>query len=161
MLREITPEGNALLAAIRYSESSLKPDAYRMRFGGKKGTQYFSDFSRHPRIFETVPWRSDGAKSSAAGAYQFTASTWDEMRKRYGFPDFSPQSQDTAAWMYAQQVYKSKTGRDLQPDLASGRVENAMRVLSSVWTSLPGGSETNKNRSHLQIYNETLAGKKS
>ena len=139
MLTDITAEGYALLQAIAGSESGGK---YNIRFDGKAGSE-FSDYSKHPDVDVVVPWREDGKTSDAAGKYQFLGSTWNPIATKYGLPDFSPASQDKGAWILAQRDYKEKTGRDLQGDLEAGKVDKAMNVLSTTWTSLPGGAEKN------------------
>jgi len=82
--------------------------------GGK-----FSDFSDHPRVFGT-------ATSTAAGRYQFTKTTWDDVVKKYNqknpdnpITDFSPLNQDRAALFLAEERYRANTGRDLNADLAN------------------------------------------
>lgn len=139
----ITKEGRALLSGIRNSESSLSSSAYKMRYSPKGGAT-FNDFSKHPAIKEAVPWRTDGKTSDTAGAYQFLSSTYRPLAAKYGFQDFSPASQDKAAWYLAQENYASATKRDLQADLEAGRWADAARVLSPTWTSLPHGAEPNK-----------------
>lgn len=143
MLQDITKEGRALLMTIRGSESSKTGSAYQMRYSPKGGST-FSDMSKHPEIRESVPWRKDGKKSDAAGAYQFLSSTWKPIASKYGLNDFSPSNQDKGAWILAQRDYKAKTGKDLQQALETGQIDSAFKALSSTWTSLPSGKEANK-----------------
>lgn len=143
MLQAITKEGNALLMAIRGSESSTDVSGYNMRYSPKGGAT-FADFSKHPAIYENVPWRTDGKKSDAAGAYEFLSSTWKPLAAKFGLPDFSPASQDKGAWLLAQRDYAAKTGGDLQTALEQGNLSGVTNALSSTWTSLPSGSEKNK-----------------
>jgi muramidase (phage lysozyme) len=112
----------AFLKLIRKGESGLGQDAYRMIVGGG----YFNGFADHPRIKRDV--------SSAAGAYQITATTWDDLRKTYPLPDFSPASQDAAA------VVLIKRRRALA-DVVDGKWESAIYKLRNEWTSLPGAKE--------------------
>lgn len=136
VLTQITPEGQALLETIAGPESA---GAYDVIYGGSK----FNDFSDHPRIpvlIESGP--NKGKYSSAAGKYQFIGSTYDDIAGRYDIPDFSPQSQDTAAWILAQEEYaRDNKGRSLQADLASGDVSRVPGSLKNQWTSMPGGIE--------------------
>lgn len=138
----IPPEGRQLLDTIAGSESP----GYNVKYGG--GT--FNDFADHPR--DAVPITTGpnaGRTSSAAGRYQFLGSTWDEVKKEAGLPDFSPDSQDAGAWYLANKTYQQRTGRDLTQDLQSAKGNpNAIKqiggALSGVWTSLPGGQEPNR-----------------
>lgn len=158
MLQSVTNQGNALLNAIRGSESSLGDNAYNMRYSPKGGAT-FNDFSKHPRIYESVPWRTDGKKSDGAGAYQFLSSTFNPLAKKYNIKDFTPQSQDKAAWLLAQSDYKRKTGDDLQTDLEAGKLKKVANALSGTWTSLPSGAETNKQTGKFfDRYNSALSG---
>jgi muramidase (phage lysozyme) len=128
----------ALLDTIAGPESGGK---YNVMYGGST----FSDYSQHPglgHVINTGP--NAGQTSSAAGRYQFLAPTWNEQAQKYGYKDFSPETQDTAAWNYANDVYKAKTGSDLATVLQSGdtkQIANVGNVLSGTWTSLPGGIE--------------------
>lgn len=124
----------AFLRTIREGESRQDEAAYRMRYGGiGSGPKYFDSFADHPRVFEMRP---DGRRSSAAGAYQATATTWDEERAKWQFPDFSPGSQDEFA--VARIVYRKALDA-----VREGRFEEACRLCRSEWTSLPGGDEEN------------------
>lgn len=158
MFDTITPEAHALLYTIRNSESSLGDNAYTMRYSPRGGAT-FSDFSKHPRVYENVPWRKDGKKSDAAGAYQFLSSTWNPLAKKYGLDDFSPKNQDKAAWLLAQERYKANTGRDLQESLEAGQIEKVFSALSPTWTSLPSGKEKNKKTSEaFSVYERAKSG---
>lgn len=92
-----------------------------------------------------------GKTSSASGKYQFLKGTWDEAKKALDLPDFSPQSQDRAAWWLAQRDYHDRTGKNLLTALRSGDAATLAKVgttLAKTWTSLPHGIEasTNENR---------------
>jgi muramidase (phage lysozyme) len=123
----------AFLASIAQGESP----GYDVMYGGQK----FTDFSRHPHQAQTA----GGVTSDAAGRYQFLGSTWDEQQKKYGYKDFSQESQDLAAWNYAHDIYSQKTGgADLAEALQSGdaaRINAAANILNQTWSSLPGGKE--------------------
>ena len=149
------------LDADRVKKAFLKTIAkgeapsYDYIIGGKRLT----DFSKHPRT------RGSAGKygsSDAAGLYQFLGSTWDEQARKYGYKDFQPPTQDTAAWNYARDVYKQKTGRDLQADLMTGNpdiINEISKVLGKTWTSLPGGSQPNSNwqgQNFADVYNQNL-----
>lgn len=123
---EIPPEGAALLDAIAGTESG---GAYNVLNGGER----FSSFADHPRRV------GRGGTATAAGRYQFVQGTWDRVARALGLTDFSPESQDKAAWWLAQTDYKARTGRDLLADLRSpdANVKAGVRqALSSTWEGL-------------------------
>lgn len=134
--------GRALLDTIAGSESP----GYNTMYGGGQ----FEGYTDHPR--KAVPITTGpnvGKTSSAAGRYQFLGSTWDEVKREAGLPDFSPESQDAGAWHLATKTYKAKTGRDLAGDLEKAQgnpqaIAGIGKYLSGVWTSLPGGIEPNR-----------------
>lgn len=128
-MKQVTPDmlGNrnvqALLRVIRRGEGTADEAGYRRIFGG----QLFESFADHPRI--TV--KKSGYTSSAAGAYQILASTWDETARMMGLPDFSPRSQDLAA-------VGRIAARGALDDALNGRLEVALRKIAREWASLPG-----------------------
>jgi muramidase (phage lysozyme) len=141
----IPPEGRALLDTI----ASTEAPGYNVIYGGRT----FSSYADHPRI--AVPIASGpnvGLTSSAAGRYQFLGSSWDRQAATLGLKDFSPANQDAAAWNYAKEVYKAKTGGDLEAALKSGdpnKIAQVGRALNGTWTSLPGGIEAGTNSSRF------------
>jgi muramidase (phage lysozyme) len=148
--KSFAPGGNegirrALLDTIAGPESAGRFD---VMYGGGR----FKDFSDHPRVpVRITSGPNAGKTSSAAGKYQFLGPTWDEYRAKLGLKDFTPRSQDAAAWALASDVYRKKTGGDLERVLSYGSPEmlaNVGKVLSGTWTSLPGGIEqgTNTNK---------------
>lgn len=152
--KDLPPEARALLDVIASDEA---PD-YNTMYGGHK----FSNLSQHPGIYTDIKSGPNaGKKSSAAGRYQFLKSTWDSQADKLGLKDFSPESQDIAAWDLASSAYERKTGRDLLGDLRSGDPRHTGRIssaLSSIWTSLPGGIEQRSHASKfVNRYAESLA----
>ena len=97
-----------------------------------------TDFSDHPRVFVQL---ENGEKSSAAGRYQITAGTWDELVAKYGrdmLPDFSPESQDRAALLLARDRYNRDLGPgeiDFDTILASGTDEQLLAVKQKLGTT--------------------------
>jgi muramidase (phage lysozyme) len=113
----------AFLRVIRAGEGTSDEDGYRRIFGG----ELFDSFADHPRV--RVPFGS--TYSTAAGAYQFLARTWDGLVKQYRFQDFSPACQDEAAVALI-------VGRRALPAVLAGRLEEAIRLCNREWASLPG-----------------------
>jgi hypothetical protein len=112
-----------------------------MRYGGVgKPPAYFDSLDAHPRIFEPTP---SGQKSSAAGAYQATYTTWSEEQRKYGWQDFSEQSQDEFA--VARIVF-----RGALESVIAGRFDEACAKCHNEWTSLPGGAEANRATSRAR-----------
>lgn len=124
----------ALLDTIAGPESAGR---YNVVYGGQR----FSDYSKHPGI--NVPIQSGpnvGKTSSAAGKYQFIKPTWNTYQQKLGLKDFSPASQDQAAWALARDTY----GPNLDAVLQSGdpkAIAGVGKALRGQWTSLPGGIE--------------------
>lgn len=136
--RALPPEALALLDTIAGTESP----GYNVIYGGRT----FGNYADHPGV--SVPIKrgvNAGKTSSAAGRYQFLGSTWDDLN----LPNFTPPMQDLGAWILAQRDYKAKTGNDLLSDLRRGDIGQIGKVLSSTWTSLPGGIEAGTNRSRF------------
>lgn len=118
------PNVAAFLAVIRRGEGTADSNGYRRLVGG----QLFDGYADHPRIRVFIPRL--GQVSTAAGAYQFLESTWDEVSGKLGLPDFSPASQDIAA------VERLRYRRALA-DVIAGRFDDALRKVSWEWASLP------------------------
>jgi muramidase (phage lysozyme) len=121
----IPAEGAKLLNALSGPESGRGGKGYNVLFGG--GT--FSSYAQHP-------WEGRHAPGghSDSGKYQFTLSTWHEAQRALGLKDFSPASQDKAAWWLAQRDYQRNTGHNLQSDLKSGAFNP--RGLQNTWVSI-------------------------
>lgn len=113
----------AFLRVIRRGEGTADEGGYRRIFGG----ELFEDFADHPRKVVT----RNRLSSSAAGAYQFLASTWDETRLVMSLPDFSPRSQDLGA-------VGRIAARGALADVVAGRFAEAIRKCAREWASLPG-----------------------
>lgn len=118
----------AMLAVIRHGEGTSGPDGYRTLFGGK----LFSGYAAHPNI-KVCRTFSNGKKvcSTAAGAYQFLKSSWDETAAAMKLKDFGPASQDFAA-------VGRMAARGALKDVIAGRIDSALSKLSYEWASLPG-----------------------
>lgn len=139
-----TPQGQAKIdAVIGVTDTSLPPEAraflngiaeaeggtYTNRFGGGE----MPDPNKHPE----TKVKAYGTESSAAGRYQILSKTWKGLQKKYpGLVDFSPVNQDRAAWLLAQDDYKTRTGRDLLTDLKAGDTSKIKAGLQDTWSAL-------------------------
>ena len=117
----------AFLKMLRYGEGTDSEDGYRVMFGG----ELFNSFDDHPRKFIRKRLGGKLIVSSAAGAYQFLAKTWDECRIALKLKDFSPESQDKAAAF----LIKRRKALD---DVLAGRFYTAVGKCNREWASLPG-----------------------
>jgi muramidase (phage lysozyme) len=124
----------ALLMVIRAGESRLDESAYTIRYGGWDAAtrrhlppKVFDPFLGHPRVFEPTP---TGEKSSAAGAFQETATTFDWIGPKYGIDGFSPYAQECHAVAL---IHEAKA----LDDIIAGDLERAVIKCGRWWASLP------------------------
>lgn len=143
-LRAALQERNVLafLAVVRAGEGTSDPDGYRRHFGGR----LFTGYADHPRVAITA----GGYTSTAAGAYQLLARTWDGLVQQYGFPDFSPASQDEAAVALI-------IGRGALAAVRAGRLDEAIAACNREWASLPGSPYGQPTRTLAQATRTYLA----
>lgn len=141
-LRALLANENAqrYLRMLQQAEGTYKGangDPYRVAFGG--GT--IDDLSQHPRKLHNFT-QTDGQrnKTSAAGAYQFLGSTWDDVAGKLGLPDFGPQSQDLAA------LELMRRNGSLQ-DVLAGNFDKAVQKDGRTWASLPSSPYAQPRRS--------------
>jgi muramidase (phage lysozyme) len=117
------PNVQAFLRVIRRGEGTAGENGYRTLFGGG----LFTGYADHPRVKVS----KSGYTSTAAGAYQFLSSTWDETARVMGLPDFTPASQDRGA--VGRIMY-----RGALDDVKAGRFEQAIKKVAREWASMPG-----------------------
>lgn len=127
----------------------INPQANVQRFldflGRAEGADYntvvgggaFTDFSRHPKQVGLVT--KEGA-STAAGKYQITGSTYDDVAPKIGVYDFSPASQDKIAI----EIIKRKGALE---DVQKGDFASAINKLGGTWASLPSSPYSQPKKS--------------
>ena len=134
------PNVRAFLKAIRLGEGTSDEAGYYRIVGG--GT--FTDDRQHPNVRVWIErykvW------STATGAYQIINPTWRGLLKQYGFPDFSPDSQDQAAVALI-------AGRHAIQDVQDGRFKEAVAKCAAEWASLPGSTAGQR----VEAYDAVLA----
>jgi lysozyme len=117
------PNVRAFLTLIRTGEGTLGANGYRTLFGGG----LFDGFEDHPRIYV----KRGNLNSSAAGAYQILARTWDDLRNNgFVLPDFTPANQDKAA-------IDLISRRNALNYVVNGDFVSAINLLNKEWASLP------------------------
>lgn len=131
----------AFLDMIAFSEigpdlMAVSDDGYRCIVGSTpKKPILFDTYADHPRRLMSV----FGVKSTAAGRYQILARIFDAYKPLVGVKDFSPESQDKIALQLIRE-------RGALPMIDSGNINDAVRVVSKIWASLPGaGYGQNEN----------------
>ncbi len=112
----------AFLRLIRYAEGTASEDGYQVEFTGTR----FYNFADHPRRVRC----SGRLCSSAAGAYQFLETTWDDVARSIGARDFSPEWQDQGAIELIRR-------EGALADVEAGRIEQAIAKTANIWASFP------------------------
>ncbi|URD53367.1 glycoside hydrolase family protein [Chroococcidiopsis sp. CCNUC1] len=156
------PYVRALMRTISASESNAE-EPYVLLYGG----DHFHNFNQHPNVCVKIARGPNRRKcSTAAGRYQFLASTWLEKARKYhphphgstglSIYSFEPKYQDkvTYKWLKDRRIW----GTDIAFLLRQGRVDEVLKMLSGTWTSLGYGIEDNWVTPHLaKIYQQVLA----
>ncbi|EOI7392089.1 glycoside hydrolase family 104 protein [Yersinia enterocolitica] len=121
--------------------ASYANSGYNTMFGGDQ----FYDSSDHQRQLKDFT-QTDGTKNktSAAGRYQFTSSSWDDAAKALNLTDFSPRSQDLAALFLIQRAGQLE-------NVTNGNFADATSGLGGVWASLPSSNYAQPKRSWEEI----------
>jgi muramidase (phage lysozyme) len=132
---------DAFLYMLRCAEGTAGNAGYSALFGyTPANNKVFRSFASHPAIFFDYTDRSGKTiKTSAAGAYQITFTTFKNLCSKYGFNDFSPSTQDQMAICLIKE--KNALG-----DIEAGRVEAACQKLRKVWASLPNSDVSQPTR---------------
>lgn len=133
------PNVSAMLATIRHAEGTSGQSGYRMLFGGG----LFEDLADHPRQWVTRLSRGRPLTSTAAGAYQILARTWDSLRS-LGLRDFGARSQDIAAVELIRR-------RGALPAVERGAFAQAVELIRREWASLPGAGYGQPEKSAAEL----------
>lgn len=121
------PNIRAFLAVLRRGEGTAGINGYRTLFGGG----LFESFAVHPNQRITRKMGGRNITSTAAGAFQFLFSTWEETRRLMGLVDFSPANQDRGA-------VGRIAARGALEDVKAGRFDAALSKVAKEWASMPG-----------------------
>jgi muramidase (phage lysozyme) len=155
------PYLRALMRTISASEANVARP-YNVLYGSK----IIEDLSTHPEIcVAIVAGPNVGKCSTAAGRYQMLDFTWQEKAGQYhpnpsGFwrwktYSFEPEYQDAVVYNWLSD--RTAWGNDITQLLRQGEITQVLRLLSSTWTSLGYGIETNSMSKYLpQIYQNML-----
>lgn len=158
------PYLRALMRMISASESNDRRP-YSVLYGGSQ----VEDLSRHPeKCIRIVNGPNMNNCSTAAGRYQMINTTWGIMAKKYHpQPEcllfvfkcnysFEPKYQDKVVhdWLNDEAFW----GMNISQLLKDGQLEVVRKRLSSTWTSLGYGIETNSMTPQLaNIYQRLVA----
>lgn len=123
------PNVQRALASIRAAEGTArKADPYSVGFGFST----IADLSDHPGTSKGFTQKNGKRnRSTAAGAYQHLASTWNQQRTRLGLPDFSPKSQDISAVSLIDQA-------GALDNVLAGDIKGFAKKAGGTWASMPG-----------------------
>jgi len=132
----------AFLYMLRVSEGTAGNNGYQALFGyTPTNGKIFSSFADHPKVFYNYTNLAGvTVRTSAAGAYQITATTHGALCRKYGFAAFTPDVQDAMAV----QLIKEKGALD---DVKAGRFDMAIHKCRKVWASLPASNVNQPTRS--------------
>lgn len=136
------PEQRKNLKAYLDTIAASEGADYNTLVGGSK----IDDLSKHPNKVGLVT--GDG-KSTAAGRYQITGTTWKGVARKLGLSDFSPESQDKAAIELLRQ-------RGALDDVLAGRWDAATAKLGDEWQSLPSGTSKHQGKRSKEFFDATL-----
>lgn len=136
----------AFLHVIRIAEGTSQESGYRALFGYTPNNgKTFSSFADHPRqffLYEDLAGKT--IRTSAAGAYQITATTYNALCSKYGFAAFTPDVQDAMALTLIDE-------RGALGDVRAGRFDLALSKVRKVWASLPNSGVNQPTRKIEQL----------
>lgn len=169
---DIPIEARAFLDALAVGESGGADDdaAYSVLFGGSHfpvphtpNPVIPSDPNRGnpssngwPLFFPAWPGKwINGVPTHAAGRYQFEPATWRDLQARLKLPNFSPVSQDHAAWELADIEYRRNGGpllNLLKEEATPAQLADVAEMLHPTWTSLNPDSFPSRYQEALKRY---------
>jgi muramidase (phage lysozyme) len=115
------------------------------------GGSTFSDFSKHPGV---VGVKTKEGPSTAAGKYQITKTTYDDIANKLGITDFSPESQDKIALELIRR-------NGALEDIEAGNYDAATKKLGKTWASLPSSPYSQPKRSEEWLQSKLGTGAKT
>ena len=121
----------AFLDMIAYGEgTSLIPNSdskgYNVAAGASVAVPlFFKSYKDHPRVFN---FRT---QNSRAGRYKINDMSFNYLSIKYGFKDFSPETQDVMALCLIKELGALE-------DVKVGKLKEAMHKCSARWPSLEG-----------------------
>lgn len=125
----------------KYLDFIAQAEGVKHGYNTMFGNERFGNLSAHPNVRKAFK-QTDGQTNytTAAGRYQFLNSTWNNLAKRYGFRDFSPQAQDLGAIALI-------AGRGALDDVLKGNWQAAIQKTGKEWASLPSSTYKQGKRS--------------
>jgi muramidase (phage lysozyme) len=161
VMQDGDPYIRSLMRMISASEANDR-QPYSLIYGGSRA----KNLNRHPNFCAPIKvGPNTGNCSTAAGRYQMINTTWYRTARRYGADErgwpwdrhysFAPLQQDRVVhnWLKDPQAWNM----DITKELRQGRLEVVRKRLSSTWTSLGYGIETNTMTSQLsRLYDQIL-----
>lgn len=136
----------AFLDTVAQSEIGAKllaesDDGYDVIVGSTPAKPVLTpSYADHPRLRVSL----GRIVSTAAGRYQFLASTWDRIARQLALPDFSPDSQDRACVQLLRDCGALAC-------LQAGMIPDAVRHAAPVWASLPGAGYGQHENKMMQV----------
>jgi muramidase (phage lysozyme) len=147
-----------LLAWAELGADYLKrsDDGYNVIVTGTDGVlELFDDYADHPfangrksKLIRPATVTRKALTSNASGRYQQMLKDWPHYKDKLWLVDFSPISQDRLAIQHIKECRA-------MPDIAAGRIQEAVEKCKNIWASLPGagyGQREHKMTHLLEIY---------
>lgn len=160
MTEGISTQMAAFLSMITRSELSKfmianSDDGYNVLSGSTdRRLLLFDSYADHPRTKRQIviaakpsgPGKAAAqvVPSSAAGAYQILAKTFDAYKKSLGLPDFSPVSQDSICLQLIRECHAVS-------NIEAGHLAMAIRQCAHLWASFPGAGYKQNEKSYLLL----------